>query len=150
MASGPKAERSCLGWPGCPPMRRLSWPCGGGGLGGLTMSEDGGLDDVEEALLPVSHFSRGWISMWYRDLLASRDYPGRCSATRTPRHKEAARAACTHRPLAPSPVPLRLHGADLRYLPPYRHRLVPLTPAPLCHRADPDRRRRPPRAPQPI
>src|SRR4051812_26084878 len=69
--------------------------------------------------VPVSHFSRGWISMWYRDLLASRDYPGRRSATRTPRHKEAARAAYTHLPLAPSPVPLRLHGADLRYLPPY-------------------------------
>src|SRR5512135_1928827 len=49
-ASGGKATRSCLGWPGCPPMRRLSWPCGGGGLGGLTMSEDGGLEEVEESL----------------------------------------------------------------------------------------------------
>ena len=49
MASGGKAMRSCLGWPGCPPMRRLSWPCDGGGLGGLTMSEDGGLDEVEES-----------------------------------------------------------------------------------------------------
>ena len=42
MASGGKATRSCLGWPGCPPMWRLPWPSGGGGLGGLTMSEDGG------------------------------------------------------------------------------------------------------------
>ena len=31
-------------------MRRLSWPCGGGDLGGLTMSEDGGLEEVEESL----------------------------------------------------------------------------------------------------
>src|SRR3954451_14817618 len=31
-------------------MRRRSWPSGGGGLGGLTMSEDGGLDEVEESL----------------------------------------------------------------------------------------------------
>src|SRR5512147_889797 len=49
-ASGGKAARSCLGWPGCPPIRRLSWPSGGGGLGGLTMSEEGGLEEVEESL----------------------------------------------------------------------------------------------------
>ena len=34
--------------------------------------------------------------MWYRDLLASRVYPGSCPATRNPRHKEAAHAAYTH------------------------------------------------------
>src|SRR3954469_22246078 len=50
MASGGKAARSCLGWPGCPPMRRRSWPCGGGDLVGLTMSEDGGLEEVDESL----------------------------------------------------------------------------------------------------
>ena len=98
----------------------------------------------------VSHFSRGWISMWYCDLLASRVYPGSCTATRTPRHKEAAHAAYTHLPLAPTPVPLRLHRAHLRHLPHHRHRLVPLAPPPLRHRADPVRRRRPSRAPQPI
>src|SRR4051795_11658100 len=50
MASGGKAARSCLGCPGCPPMRRLSWPSGGGGLGGLTMSDEGGLEEFEESL----------------------------------------------------------------------------------------------------
>src|SRR5919112_1490324 len=50
MASGGNAVRWCLGCPGCPPMRRLSWPFGGGGLGGLTMSEDGGLEEVVESL----------------------------------------------------------------------------------------------------
>src|SRR5271157_1907300 len=33
-------------------MRRRSWPSGGAGLGGLTMSEDGGLDEVEESSSP--------------------------------------------------------------------------------------------------
>src|SRR5512133_3639915 len=50
MASVGNAARSCLGCPGCPPMRRRSWPCGGGGLAGLTMSEEGGLEEVEESL----------------------------------------------------------------------------------------------------
>ena len=44
--------------------------------------------------------------MWYCVLLASRGYPGSCPATRTPRHKEAAHAAYTQLPLAPTPVPL--------------------------------------------
>src|SRR5262249_32805809 len=78
-------------------------------------------------------FPRSWISMWYRDPLAPRGYPGRCSTTRTPRHKEAARAAYTRLRFAPTPVPVRLHRADLRHLPPHRHRLVPLAPAPLRH-----------------
>ncbi len=30
-------------------MRRRSWPSGGAGLGGLTMSEEGGLDEVEKS-----------------------------------------------------------------------------------------------------
>ena len=42
--------RSCLGCPGCPPMWRLSCPAGTWGLGGLTMSEEGGLEEVEESL----------------------------------------------------------------------------------------------------
>ena len=50
MDSGGKATRSCLGWPGWPPIRRRSWPSGGGGLGGLTMSDEGGLEEVEESL----------------------------------------------------------------------------------------------------
>src|SRR5512142_13363 len=49
-ASGGNAARSCLGCPGCPPIRRLSWPSGGGGLGGLTRSDEGGLEEVEESL----------------------------------------------------------------------------------------------------
>ncbi len=44
------AVRSCRGWPGCPPMRRRGWPGAGAGLVGLTMSEEGGLDEVDESL----------------------------------------------------------------------------------------------------
>src|SRR3954470_20851605 len=66
MDSGGKATRSCLGWPGCPPMRRLSWPCGGGGLGGLTMSEDGGLEEVEESLGAAASCWPGWATTCLR------------------------------------------------------------------------------------
>ena len=41
--------RSCMGWPGWPPGLRLSCPGARGG-GGLTMSEEGGLEEVEESL----------------------------------------------------------------------------------------------------
>src|SRR4051812_9133773 len=44
-------------WPGCPPMRRLSVPGPGAGLG-LTTSEDGGLDEVEESLRALASCSR--------------------------------------------------------------------------------------------
>ena len=38
-------------------MRRRCWPSGGAGLGGLTMSEDGGLDEVEESFLAAASCS---------------------------------------------------------------------------------------------
>src|SRR4051812_16809102 len=66
MASGGKAARSCLGCPGCPPMWRLSWPSGGGDLGGLTMSEDGGLDDVEESLRAAASCWPSWATACLR------------------------------------------------------------------------------------
>src|SRR5512147_3184550 len=65
-ASGGKATRSCLGWPGWPPIRRLSWPSGGGGLGGLTMSEDGGLDEVEESLRAAASCWPSWATTCLR------------------------------------------------------------------------------------
>ncbi len=40
----------CAVCPGWPPGWRRSWPGGGCGLGGLTMSEEGGLDELEEFL----------------------------------------------------------------------------------------------------
>src|SRR5512135_2385856 len=43
-------------------MRRLSWPSGGGDLGGLTMSEDGGLDDVEESLRAAASCWPSWAT----------------------------------------------------------------------------------------
>src|SRR5436309_15244841 len=43
-------------------MRRLSWPCGGGGLGGLTMSEDGGLEEVEESLRAAASCWPSWAT----------------------------------------------------------------------------------------
>src|SRR3954454_21052176 len=66
MASGGKAARSCLGWPGWPPMRRLSCPCGGGDLGGLTMSEDGGLEEVEESLRKAASCCPSWATTCLR------------------------------------------------------------------------------------
>src|SRR3954449_2501144 len=66
MASAGKATRSCLGCPGCPPMRRLSWPSGGGGLGGLTMSEDGGLEEVEESLRAAASCACSWAKATWR------------------------------------------------------------------------------------
>jgi hypothetical protein len=45
-------------------MRRRSWPSGGGGLGGLTMSKDGGLEKVEESFLAaVSQLGRFLIKI---------------------------------------------------------------------------------------
>src|SRR4051794_22022722 len=72
---------------------------------------------------PFRTFPHSEINTWYRDLLASWVYPGSCLATRDPHHKEAARAAYTHVPLAPTPVPIRLHRAKLQQLPVHRHRL---------------------------
>ena len=48
--SGGNSSRWCAGCPGWPPGWRRSWPGGGCGLGGLTMSEEGGLDEFEESL----------------------------------------------------------------------------------------------------
>src|SRR5947209_5473325 len=50
--------RSCLGCPGCPPGLRPSWPSGGAGLGGLTMSEEGGLEEVVESLRSLAISAR--------------------------------------------------------------------------------------------
>ena len=47
MASGGKSVRRCCSWPGCPPRWRF-WPSFRGGLGGLTRSLDGGLEEFEE------------------------------------------------------------------------------------------------------
>src|SRR3954469_8845288 len=47
ICSGGKGTRSCLGCPGCPPIWRGE---SAEGLGGLTMSEEGGLEEVEESL----------------------------------------------------------------------------------------------------
>src|SRR5260370_29390201 len=55
--SGGNGSRSCLGWPGWPPMERLPPSAGSGGLG-LTMSEEGGLDEVEEFLRAAASCSR--------------------------------------------------------------------------------------------
>src|SRR3954463_7529206 len=47
-------------------MRRLSWPVGGGGLGGLTMSEDGGFDEVEESLRAAASCACNWSMVRWR------------------------------------------------------------------------------------
>src|SRR5512142_1153522 len=66
MASGGNAARSCLGCPGCPPIRRRSWPFGGGGLGGLTMSDEGGLEEVEESLRAAASCWLNWATTFLR------------------------------------------------------------------------------------
>ena len=48
ISCGKKDGRSCRGWPGCPPILRF-FPRRGAGLGGFTMSLEGGLWEVEEA-----------------------------------------------------------------------------------------------------
>src|SRR3954452_17932791 len=47
-------------------MRRLSWPPGGGGLGGLTMSEDGGLEEVEESFRAAASCACSWAKATWR------------------------------------------------------------------------------------
>src|SRR3954466_7261700 len=97
MASGGKATRSCLGRPGWPPMRRLSWASGGGDLGGLTMSEDGGLEEVEE---PLRAAASCWPSRATTSLSAA------SSASR------ASTRAWSRRQLVQRTVSLALMGLD--------------------------------------
>src|SRR5271165_219757 len=56
ICSAGKGCRSCLVCPGWPPMERLA-PSSRAGLG-LTMSEDGGLEEVEESLRAAARTSR--------------------------------------------------------------------------------------------
>src|SRR3954447_23201197 len=80
MDSGGKAARSCLGWPGCPPMRRRSWPSGGGDLGGLTMSDEGGLEEVEESFRAAASCWPSWATTSLRaESSASRASTRACS-----------------------------------------------------------------------
>src|SRR3954453_20390844 len=47
-------------------MRRLSCPFGGGGLGGLTISEEGGLDEVEESFRAAASCACSWAKAIWR------------------------------------------------------------------------------------
>src|SRR5262245_10434617 len=58
--SGGNGMRSCLAWPGWPPTRRGLEELSAGG--GLTMSEEGGLDEVEELFLAAANCSRNWVT----------------------------------------------------------------------------------------
>jgi len=62
-SAGGNSSRWCAGCPGCPPGWRRSWPGGGGGLGGLTMSEDGGLEEVEESLRAAASCFCNWATV---------------------------------------------------------------------------------------
>src|SRR3954452_23814918 len=53
-------------------MRRLSWPPGGGGLGGLTMSEDGGLEEVEESFRAAASWACSWAKATWSDFNCAR------------------------------------------------------------------------------
>ena len=56
--------RACMSWPGWPPMERF-WPSRRSGGFGLTMSEEGGLDEVAEFFLAAASCS------WRRATVAS-------------------------------------------------------------------------------
>src|SRR5262249_51462053 len=58
--SAGKGSLSCLGWPGWPPMERLA-SVAGADLG-LTMSEEGSLDEVEEFFLAAANCSHSWVT----------------------------------------------------------------------------------------
>src|SRR6266568_8484179 len=100
MDSGGKATRSSLGWPGCPTIRRRSWPSGGGDLGGLTRSEDGGLEEVEESLRAAASC---WLS-WATTCLRAASSASRAS-TRAWRRRQWVQPA----------VSLALMGRDDKY-----------------------------------
>ena len=57
---GENGVRACLGWPGCPPLLRGEAQGAVESLPGLTMSELGGLEEVEESLLLAASFSLSW------------------------------------------------------------------------------------------
>ena len=54
-----KDGRSCFGWPGCPPRFRFL-PCFGGSLGFLTMSLEGGFDELVEFFLAAASSASTW------------------------------------------------------------------------------------------
>ena len=60
-ASGGNGGRSCLGCPGWPPIFRLLCDPIGGDLGGLTMSLEGGFDDVVEFFRAVASSLYRWL-----------------------------------------------------------------------------------------
>src|ERR1700693_4002401 len=63
--------RCCRGCLGCPPALRCAWPSGGGGLGGLTRSEEGGLEEVVEFLRDWAACSSSWATVAIRALTVS-------------------------------------------------------------------------------
>src|SRR5512143_2635687 len=78
-------------------MRRRSWPCGGGSLGGLTMSDEGGLEEVEESLRAAASC---WLSRATTSLRAA------SSASR------ASTRACNRRQLGQRTASLALMASD--------------------------------------
>ena len=86
MASRGNGARRCCSWPGCPPRLRF-WPSFRGGLGGLTISLEGGLEEVEEFLraaanwrLSRSFSSRSCAFSWRRRVFSSSSVAIRSSA----------------------------------------------------------------------
>src|SRR5512135_2539307 len=70
---GGKGSRWWAGGPGWPPGRRRSWPGGGCGLGGLMMSEEGGLEEVEESLRAAASCRCNWATVARRVSNAARE-----------------------------------------------------------------------------
>src|SRR5437868_8525910 len=62
ICSGGNGARSCLGCPGRPPMAPPPVPAGLPGRCGLTRSEDGGLEEVEEFFWAAASCSRSWAT----------------------------------------------------------------------------------------
>src|SRR3954453_2760020 len=100
ISTAKRRDPELTGWPGWPPIRRRSWPCGGGDLGGLTMSEDGGLEEVEESLHAAASCWPSWATTCLRET---------SSASR------ASTRAWSRRQLEQRTVSLTLMGLDYTY-----------------------------------
>src|SRR4051794_40510712 len=74
-------------------MRRRSCPGGGGALGGLTMSEDGGLDEVEESFRAVASCASSFETVRWRS--SSRAcWASSCACWASNRARWASSCAC--------------------------------------------------------